>query len=110
MNHTRVILKTDNEVSLVALVQERLKTMRYKSENLEVMTSEKSHQYDSQSNGATEVAIRELRAQLRTMKSALEGRYIKENIPYFLNVSLFSDVCLNSFLLRLIYFGVSLSM
>ena len=78
-------VQSDNEAALLTLVREALKTLRYKDEHLETLTAEKSHEYDSQSDGPmgarrSEVAIRDLRGQMRVMESALEAR-IGYSIP-----------------------------
>ncbi len=53
LGHTRVILKTDQERSLVALLTKVMATMRYTIDDLEGVTKEHSAKYDSQANGGT---------------------------------------------------------
>ena len=61
LGHVRVIMKSDNEKAIIALVGRALAMMRCTVENLESATTEQSAKYDSQSNGATEVGIKILR-------------------------------------------------
>ena len=48
---------------------------------LDQVSEEHPHKYESQSNGATEVAVRELRGQFRTLKSCLESKLGEELNP-----------------------------
>ncbi len=80
LGHTRVILKSDQERSLVALVTKAMTTMRYTIDKLEAVTKEHSAKYDSQANGGTEVGVRALRGQFRTMRLCLEKR-VGRKIP-----------------------------
>ena len=70
VGHVRLIFKSDQEVALLALVTQILKVMKFKVEGLESLTTEQSAAYESQPNGATEVAVRSIRGQLRPYGSA----------------------------------------
>ena len=72
LGHVRLILKTDQEVSLLALVALNLKVMKFKVEDLETLTTDQSVAYESRPDGATEVAVRAIPGLLRTLVSALE--------------------------------------
>jgi hypothetical protein len=80
LGHVRLILKSDQEVSLLALVTQTLKVMKFKVEGLESLTTEQSAAYESQSNGATEVAVRAMRGVIRTLRLCLEAR-VGKKIP-----------------------------
>ena len=80
MGHTRLILKSDQEVSLLALVTQILQVMKFKVEGLESLTTEQSAAYESQSNGATEVAVRAIRGLMRTLRLCLEAR-VGQKVP-----------------------------
>ena len=71
LGHTRVILKSDNEPALLALVKESLRVLRVE---LDGVSQETSEEYESKSNGAVEGAIRIFRAQFRCVKECLEDR------------------------------------
>ena len=66
MGHVRLILKSDQELGMLALVTQILKVMKFKVEGFESLTTEQSVAYGSQPNGATEVAVGAIRGQLRT--------------------------------------------
>ena len=74
LGHARLILKSDGENSILKLVEQVLREAKYGIEGLETISSEKSPPYDSQGNGGTEVGIRIVRGQLRTLKLQLESR------------------------------------
>ena len=74
MGHVRLILKTDNEVALLALVRAALEEIRCNVSSIERAMSEESAPYDSQSNGGTECGIREVRGLFRTIKLDTEKR------------------------------------
>jgi hypothetical protein len=71
LSHTRVIVKSDNEVALVSLVRDALRVLRVECEGV---GEEHSAKYDSQSNGQAENAIRNVRGIFRTMRLCLEAR------------------------------------
>ena len=58
LGHTRILLKSDNEPSMNALLRDVLKELRI---TVEAAGEEHSAPYDSQSNGAVEVAIKNWR-------------------------------------------------
>ena len=74
MGHVRLLLKTDQEKSLVALVSRALLTLRIQVTDLESVNVEHSQAYDSQASGGTEVGIRSLRGLYRTLRLCLEVR------------------------------------
>ena len=80
LGHVRLVLKSDGENAITALVEESLKAIRIQVENLEQITTERPPPYDSQSNGATENAVRNLRGHFRTMRLDLESR-LERKIP-----------------------------
>ncbi len=61
LGHTKLILKTDQEKSLVSLVSRALLTLRVQVTDLESVTVEHSQAYDSQASGGTEVGVRAFR-------------------------------------------------
>ena len=70
LGHKRVILKSDQEPSILSL-KDAVKARG----NIEVILEE-SPKYESQSNGVIENAIKFVQDQIRTTKDALEGRII----------------------------------
>ena len=80
LGHTRVILKSDNEPALRALVTDALKTLRHQVTQIESVSQETSQEYDSQSSGGTEIGVKLLRGMFKTLKSCLESR-IGRGIP-----------------------------
>jgi hypothetical protein len=74
LGHTRLILKADNERALQALVTSSLRAMRIEVPELEQITKEAPVPYLSKSNGGTEVGIRNVRKDFRTMRMCLEDR------------------------------------
>ena len=78
--YTRLILKTDTEKSLLSLVKQALEAMRVEIKDVIQISYEHSPEYDSQSNGGTEVGIRAVRALFRTIKFCTERR-IGQEIP-----------------------------
>ncbi len=79
MGHTKLILKSDNEVSLLALVAQALMAIRCEA-NVASVTSEQAQEYESASNGGTETGIRHIRGLFRTLKICTEKR-IGQEIP-----------------------------
>ena len=79
LGHTRVVLKSDNENSIVA-VRKRVARMLKLNEKLTNVQEESPVPYDSQSNGAIEVGVRLVRGMFRTLKLCLEAR-IGKYIP-----------------------------
>lgn len=71
--YTNVTLKSDNEPSILKLVSTALGMLRVQAE-IEKISEEHSHRYGSQTNGATEVAVRELGGHHRAIKGDLESK------------------------------------
>ena len=67
LGHTRVILKSDNEPSILAL-RRRVARMLKMNESFVNVQEENPVAYDSQSNGGIEVGIRIIRGFYRTLK------------------------------------------
>ena len=83
LGHSRLIMKSDNEPSLVALVRDALKAIRVELQP-DTATEEHSPAYDSQCNGMIEGAIRNTRGLFRTLRSYLQhkiGRTIEIDHP-----------------------------
>jgi len=78
--YTRLILKTDNEKALLSLVKQALEAVRVEIKDVVQISDEHSAEYDSQSNGGTEVGIRAVRGLFRTIKFCTERR-IGQEIP-----------------------------
>ena len=68
--YTRVTLKSDNEPAILKLLIESLRELRING--LEQVMSENSPEYDPQSNGMAEAAVKSWKGMFRTHKSALE--------------------------------------
>ena len=73
LGYSKVILMSDNEPSIVAVLRASLEVLRVSAEVAQV-SEEHPKAYESQSNGSTEVAVRSLRGMYRTMKACLEDR------------------------------------
>ncbi len=80
LGHTKLLLKSDNERPLLSLVARALQAIRCKVDLVDKVSDEHSQEYDSQSNGGTEVGIRAVRGLFRTMRLCLESR-IGHSIP-----------------------------
>ena len=79
LGHTRVIMKSDNEPAVKALVARVIELVKIECEDCNQISKEQSAVYDSQSNGGTEVWVRLARGLLRTVKLCPEeriGKYI----------------------------------
>ena len=74
VGHVRLILRSDGEPAILVLVKRALETLKTSVEGLQGASPEKSHPRDSQSNGATEVGIRNVRGMFRTLRLCLEKR------------------------------------
>ncbi len=74
LGHTRVIIKSDQERSLVSLVTRALEVLKCKVEALEIVSVEHSQKYASQASGGTEVGARADRGLFRTMRLCIEKR------------------------------------
>ncbi len=84
LGHTRIILKSDNEPAVEAVVKRVVELAKIEIKDLDQVSKEDPASYDSQSNGGTEVGIRIVRGLLRTLKLCLEqriGKYIPVDHP-----------------------------
>ena len=79
MGHTRLMLRSDNEPAIVALLKETLKSLRIDTD-IEQIAEEHPPEYDPQANGAIESTVGAFKGQLRTMVLSLECR-IGHRIP-----------------------------
>ena len=79
MGHTKVMLRSDNERAIVALLKETLKSLRIDT-SIEQVSEEHPPEYDPQANGAIESTVGAFKGLLRTMVLALENR-IGHRIP-----------------------------
>jgi hypothetical protein len=100
LGHTRVILKSDQERSLVALVTRALEVLKFKVDKLESISVEHSQKYDSQASGGTEIGVRAVRGLFRTMRLCIEKRIgrglpVKHPVSSWLleHVSLLLNAC-----------------
>ena len=73
IGHTRLVMKSDNERAVVALVREALRDIRIELD-VQTATEEHSPAYDSQCNGMIENAIKNNRGLFRTLRSCLQSR------------------------------------
>ena len=73
LGHVRIVMKSDNERAIVALVREALMVLRIELD-METAGVEHSPAFDSQSNGMVEVGIRHTRGLFRTLRSCLQKR------------------------------------
>ncbi len=80
LGHVKLLLKTDNEHALLTVVKRALVELKCQIPDLESISNETSAQYDSKSNGSTEVGVRIVRGQFRTIKMCLEDR-LGQTIP-----------------------------
>ena len=71
LGYTNLVLKTDNEPAILALLRDTLRAIRI---NVDAAKEEHSMPYDSQANGGVENGIRNLRGMLRSIRSCLEDR------------------------------------
>ena len=78
LGYPRIILKSDNEPSLVAVTKEVLKAL--KVEVLDQSAAAAPPAYDSKANGSVENAVKLVQGLLRTLKECLEKR-IRHRIP-----------------------------
>ena len=70
LGHTRVILRSESEPALVALVGDALKGLRI--QQLDSAAAEGSVPYDPQTAGAAEVSVTNLKGQVRAMHLTLD--------------------------------------
>jgi hypothetical protein len=73
LGYGELAVKADNEASLNALIRVTIDEVRSKRSNVKI-TTEAPAPYESQSNGATEVGVRNVRGLFRTLKLCLENR------------------------------------
>ena len=78
LGHTRVILRSDNEPALLALVTDALKGLRIHL--LDSAAAEGSVPYDPQTAGAAEVLVRNLKGQVRAMHLTLD-HFMDKHVP-----------------------------
>ena len=78
IGHDKIILKTDNERSILALKEAVIR------EKPVTIIPEESPVKESQSNGEVENAVKQVQAKVRTLRLAIESRY---------NISLKRDDC-----------------
>ncbi len=74
LGHTQMIIRCDNEPALKAMAEEAILAAKARIGNLDSLSREAPEPYESQSNGMTEIGVRAIRAQFRTLKSCLERR------------------------------------
>ena len=77
LGHNKIILKSDNEKAIVALLTTILKALRI--EHLENTQQAHPAAYDSASNATTEATCKQVAGMVRTTKACLEDR-IKQRI------------------------------
>ena len=78
LGHTRVVLRSDNEPALLAVVADALKGLRI--QHLDGAAAEGSVPYDPQTAGAAEVTVRNLKGQIRAMQLTLD-RCLGMHVP-----------------------------
>ena len=78
LGHTRVVLRSDNEPALLVLIGDALKGLRI--QQLDSVASEGSVPHDPQTAGAAEVAVRNLKCQVRAMHLTLD-RFLERHVP-----------------------------
>ena len=77
LGHTRLILKSDGEPSIRAVVRRTIGLAKAECRDIQQISKEESAAYDSQSNGLTEVGVRLVRGVFRTLKLCIEDRIDK---------------------------------
>ena len=60
MGHVKLLLKSDNEPALQALVTRIIEIAKIELKDLEKLSREEPAKYDSQSNGATEIGVKSI--------------------------------------------------
>lgn len=80
LGHSHVVLRTDNEPAIVALLKQAMITLRQDSSEVKQVVEEHSSRYDSQSNGFIEATLRDVQGLVRTYTCALSQR-IGQRIP-----------------------------
>ena len=74
MGFTRIMLRSDNEKAIVALLKESLRALRVDVDHVEQAAEEHPPKYDPQANGAVENAVGGFKDMMRTYTLALESR------------------------------------
>ncbi len=80
IGYVEMIIKADNEKSLQALVRRVVDLVKLWSDDAKRVTKEEPAKYESQSNGGTEIGVRNVRGLFRTLKLCLESR-IGKHVP-----------------------------
>ena len=76
--YTTIMLKSDNEPAILKLLIESLRELRVNG--LKQVMSENAPEYDPQSNGMAESAVKARKGMFRTQRSAIEEK-IKARVP-----------------------------
>ena len=66
LGYSKVLLKSDNEPAILKLLEESLKSLKICG--LDQASAEHPPPYDSQSNGAVEAAVKQVRGRLKALK------------------------------------------
>ena len=79
LGHTRLVLKSDNESAILALLRNTLKVLH---KEVEIDNIQEAHPaaYDPSSNGSTENASRQIGGMIATVRSCLEER-VQARVP-----------------------------
>ena len=80
IGHTRLVLRSDNEPAMLALITDALKGLRIQLEDLASVAAEGSVPYDPQTNGAVESAVKNVKQSLRANLLTLERR-LQARVP-----------------------------
>ena len=80
LGYRNVILKSDNEAAIVALLREALRGLRVEVDGPDQAGEAHPAPYDSKGNGSVENAVRQVQGLLRTVKRCLEVR-LRRMIP-----------------------------
>ena len=80
IGHTRLVLRSDNEPAILALVNEALRGLRVQMEEIDTVAAEGSVPYDPQTNGAAESAVKNIKQSLKANLCTLEKR-LQAKIP-----------------------------
>ena len=72
LGYTRILLRSDNEPAIVALLKESLKALRIEGV-VEQASGEHPPPYDSQANGCIEIGVKSVRGHMRTLQVALQS-------------------------------------
>ena len=74
MGFTKMMLRSDNEPAIVALLREALRSLRVEIDFMEQAAEEHPPEYDPQANGAIESTVGAFKGQIRTYVLSLESR------------------------------------